>query len=132
MVMVKLAGDIVEIEGKVGGDVWRSDVCGSHIQKEPRRIGRHPSVYQEKRRRAFRFLVNISRRCLTIELVAYWQDYANKHPRINSKGKVIKLTWFQKFISHNINKVVNEEDIDLLPPDYVLIGTVPESCEQYL
>jgi len=132
MVMVKLGGTITDIQGKVGGAVWRSDVCGSHLQKEPRPPGGGPSPAQKARRRAFQFLLTITKRCFTVEVAAYWQDYADKHPRKNKKGKVRDLTWFQVFISYNINKVVAGEDPDLLPPGYELIEPVPEWCEQFL
>lgn len=131
MAMVKLSGMITEIEGKVGGNVWRSDVCGSHIQALPTPRRKEPSPQQKDRQKAFRFLITITKRCFTVEIAAYWQDHANRHPRTNKKGETYTLTWFQMFICHNINKVVAGEDPDLLPPGYELIKPIPKWCEQF-
>ncbi|GAH98835.1 unnamed protein product [marine sediment metagenome] len=132
MVMIQKGDGSAEIEGKFGGTIFRHDQCGEHAQAPPRGGIPPPRGPPTDRQKAFRFLLNIVRRCFTEEIAAYWQDYANKHPRKNKKGETITLTWFQMFISYNINKVVAGEDPDLLPPGYELIGETSEWCRRFL
>ncbi len=132
MAMVKLDSMIEEINGRSGGDVWRRDQCGQHVQKQPRKQSNQPTPTQKKRRRAWQSLMTIVRRCFSPEVAAYWQDYANQHTRKNKKGETITLTWWNMFISFNINKVVAGEDPDLIPPGYELTAAVPTWCEQFL
>lgn len=132
MVMIQKGDGWTEIEGKFGDTIFRKDQCGQHAQQPPRGGIPPPGRPPTPRQKAFRFLLNIVKRCFTEEVAAYWQDYANNHPRKNKKGETYTLTWFQMFISYNINKVVAGEDPDLLPPGYELIGVVPEWCRQFL
>jgi hypothetical protein len=117
MAMVKLGSGIVEIEGKSGGNIWRKDQCGQHVQSYPREIERPSTLAQRKRRRAYLRLMNYIRRYSTLEFVQRWQSYSHHHPRNNRKGESHTLTWWQMFISTNVNRVVNGEDILDYPPE---------------
>ncbi len=134
MVMIKKGDGTTNWSGKMGGTVFRDDQCRQHAQKEPRDINREPSPSQKKRRRAYQYLMQILRRCIfgNLELTFIWTDYAKSKPRTNKKGETIHLSWFQMFISHNINKTVAGELPDLLPPGYELKGSVPAWCELFL
>ena len=117
MAMVKLGDGVVEINGKSGGDVFRKDQCGQHIQSTPRYVSNEPSPSQKKRRRAFRKCLNYIRRYSTVEFAYRWQNHANNHPRTNKKGETITLAWWQEFMSINIIRIVNDLDILQFPPD---------------
>lgn len=114
--MIKVGGGIVDIEGKSGGDVYRKDVCGQHIQSYPREYEHQFSPAQAQRRRSFAKLTEYMKSHATIEFAATWQDYANRHKKTNKKGEAVGLTWWQQFIGYNINGVVAGNPIIELPP----------------
>lgn len=114
--LVKTGQNITEIEGKSGGDIYRTDVCGQHIQSYPREVDSPITPAQEARRKAFRTLTNYFKSHATVEFAARWQIYADSHTKTNKKGEVIRLTWWQQFIAYNINRVVAGEPIIEFPP----------------
>lgn len=116
--MVKTDSTITDIQGKVGGDIWRTDQCRKHLQSYPRLIKNEPTKNQSKRRRTFKKLLNYIRRNATEHFAKCWQHCANRHPKKTCKGKIYTLTWHQQFISYNINKVIAGEEITPLPPGY--------------
>jgi len=115
--MVVLKPPLAEIQGKMGGNIWRVDQCGQHCQASPREINSEPSEPQKIRRRAFSKCRQYMIDTFTQYHAARWQQYANNHPRKTTKGKIYELTWFQQFISTNINRVVAGEEILEFPPD---------------
>ncbi len=117
MAMVKLSAGITEIEGKSGGDVWRKDQCGQHVQAAPRHVDKYASYRQKKRRRAYLKCMNYIREHATVEFAARWQIYANQHPRKNKKGESYTLAWWQQFMSINIKRVYNDLEILQYPPE---------------
>jgi len=118
MVMIRFKDPTTEVEGKSGGNVWRYDWCKQHIQAFPRMIDHEASPAQKARRRAFRSLRNLIRQLATIEWVATWQDYANRHPITNKKGEKIRLAWHCQFIKTNINRIIDNLPIFIIPPGY--------------
>lgn len=118
MTMVKTDSTITDIQGKVGGDIWRTDQCRHHLQAYPRLIDANLTKPQRKRRRAFKKLLNYIRKNATEYFAQAWQIYANQHPKKTCKGKTYTLTWHQQFISYNINRVIAGEEIIPLPPGY--------------
>jgi len=118
MAMVVVSNRIIDINGKVGGNIYRSDKCGIHVQTTPRTIRRDPTNNQKIRRNAWRALVTNYIKKLTQDQVYAWQDYANRHPRKNRKGETYTLTWWQQFIATNINVYISGGPIDLWPPGY--------------
>ena len=114
--MVVYGSGVVEINGKMGGDIWRFDWCRQHVQAAPRLIN-HVSPKQRARRNAFRGCVNYIRANFTQERAWNWQSYANRHPKIRSKGGQYTLTWWQQFIGVNINRVIEGDPILGDPPD---------------
>lgn len=114
MAMIKTDG--IEIQGKVGGDVFRSDQCGPHIQASPRDIEHEPTQKQRLRRLAFRACIDYIRTHATLIWVSEWQIYANEHPKKTCKGKIYALAWWQQFVSYNINRIIAGEPIIDLPP----------------
>lgn len=116
--MVKLGAGIENISGKVGGNIFRWDQCRQHVQSTPFHINRPPTLPQRKRRRAFTKLMNYVRRYSTAHFVHCWSHYAHTHKKKNKKGETITLAWYQMFISHNVNRLVADEEIAPLPPGY--------------
>jgi len=117
MSMVKLGDGIVEINGQAGGDVWRSDQCGQHVQAPPRHVARPPTTNQRKRQRAFRTCMSRIREGLTVEQVAAWQQYANMHSTQNKKGEVRILAWHQMFCKINVIRLYNDLPLTEYPPE---------------
>lgn len=116
--MLKLAAQITDIEGKSGGVIYRKDQCGPHMQAAPRKVKQEPTPDQEARLRAFRICTGYMRENATEHFVYCWSHYAIFHPKVTKKGKIIPLTWWQIFISYNINRVIAGEPIAQLPPGY--------------
>jgi hypothetical protein len=115
MTMIKTDG--IEIEGKFGGVIFRTDQCGQHMQSEPRDVYEGPTYKQLIRQNAFRTCINYIRIHSTPDWVFAWQIYADNHPRKNKKGNVYSVPWWQQFVSTNINRIVNNEPILDLPPE---------------
>lgn len=118
MAMVVLASPFVAIEGRIGSEIWRYDVCGQHVQSAPRFIHHEATVKQIIRRKAFRLLRTYIKIHATPYFAGVWQDYANKHPRRGRKGKTYFLAWWAMFISFNINRVIAGKKIKEFPPGY--------------
>lgn len=116
MAMVKVAQPITEINGKSGGNVWRKDQCGQHVQKTPRTVSNEPTRSQRKRQKAYTACMNYIRRNSTPEFAARWQQYANNHPKTNKKGETYNLTWWQQFMAINVVRVFNDQPIQQYPP----------------
>jgi len=117
MSLIKLGDGIVEINGREGGDIYRRDRCGQHVQAQPREIKRPSAAKQRKRRRAWKKCLNWIRRNMTTRGMALWQQYANQHPHKNKKGEWIALTWWQMFIKINVIRLVNDLEILPEPPE---------------
>ncbi len=116
MAMAKLGGGITEINGRMGGNIYRRDQCGQHIQGYPRIIDRHPSPSQLKRRNAWRTCYGYWKKHATWEFVARWQQYANNHTITNRKGETYALTHYQMFMKINVTRVYNDVEITEYPP----------------
>lgn len=114
--MVKLSGAITEINGRVGGTIWRYDICGQHAQADGRYVPAPASLAQRLQRRAFSICHRYIPSHATWEFVWAWQCYANQHPRKNKKGQMISLAWHCAFSSHNIPRVLKDLPIDEFPP----------------
>lgn len=115
--MLKLGSGITEIEGKSGGEIYRKDQCGQHIQSTPRTVDSEGSPAQKKRRRAWRKCLNYIRKNTTVEFAGRWQIYANQHPKVNKKGERITLTWWQMFMRINVVRVYNDLEPLQFPPN---------------
>lgn len=118
MVMVKLAGAIADIQGKVGGDVWRLDQCGVHIQKQPRVIFGPPSPKQLAQRRAWRKCANFWMTYITSAAQDLWWIWSYAHPFVNKKGEETFMPPYQSFMSVNVKRVIAGMPITLIPPPY--------------
>jgi len=116
MAMIVLDNTISDINGKLGGTIYRYDQCGFHAQSWPRLINHALSPKQIKRRKCFSRLVHQYIRKLTQDQAWSWQQYANLHPHKNKKGEVIILTWWSQFIKTNINRCMQDLPIFMTPP----------------
>lgn len=117
MSLVKLGDGVVDINGKIGGDIFRNDLCGKHVQATPRRITQEPRPNQKKQRRAFRRCINYVRQNMTAIRSALWQQHANLHPITNKKGEKQILSWWQMFLKYNLVRLRNDLDILEDPPE---------------
>lgn len=114
MAMIKLGPDIENLSGKVGGNIYRSDVCGPHIQGYPRIV--HPRKESESQI-AFRRAQSawLSHKWTQSELDAWW-IWCYNHPRTNKKGETIYLHPFLAFLSVNSKRILAGEEIIYTPP----------------
>lgn len=117
MSLVRYGGGITEINGQVGGDVFRRDRCGNHAQATPRHIDGPPSGPQVLQRKCFRRVLTFWQRNWTREFAAKWRQYAQLHPRTNKKGETIILTDGKAFMSINIPRCLNNLEFLKGPPD---------------
>ena len=87
MAMAKLDGTITNIDGKVGGNIFRNDVCGQHIQATPRHIDKKSPAQLRQRRAFLRALRFCNERRMTWEEFNSWWLYTIFHPVTNKKAK---------------------------------------------
>lgn len=114
MVMVKVNGPIVEIEGKMGGNVYRVDQCGQHIQSYPRIIDRHKVSPQQKGFR--KSVVAWSRHKWTQSEINRWWVWCKGNPTKNKKGETTYFHPFTGFLHVNIKRTIDGQDITFNPP----------------
>lgn len=114
--MVKLGAGIVEINGKSGGDIWRTDTCGQHVQSYPRLVNHEPSDSQRKRRRAFQACRRVWSKWFSDVFVKMWNQYAERHPAKNKKGETFIMTGGQIFMKINITRYYNDTPLLQWPP----------------
>lgn len=106
--MIKVGANIAEIEGRVGGDIYRKDVCGQHIQKTPRLVKKNSPAQTVQRRAFLKAMSFCHRKNLTFEEWDSWWLYTVMHPITNKKGKRIILEPCQKCMSINIYRALND------------------------
>lgn len=111
MVMLVYGNGITEINGRVGGEVYRRDRCGNHKQVSGEKRQK-ASEKQMAIRRAFLkcsnywgFVVNTPGAQLT------WWMYSQAHPKTNKKGETYFLPARQCFIAFNMLRVLNGLEI---------------------
>ena len=107
MAMVKSTIEYVEREGKQGGNVYRSDQCGQHIQATPRLVEKEPTKKQRIRRNGFSYLLKRYIHFLTPEQRGSWVIYSLHHPKKTKKGKIYSLPPQLMYLSYNINRYVS-------------------------
>lgn len=114
--MVKLDKTIAAIDGQTGGDVFRHDVCGQHIQKPPRHV-KSLTPNQIRQNKAFLKALYYCGEVTTFnEHFAEWWEYAIKHPKTNIKGEKIILTPFTACLRINTIRFRNNLDGTPIPP----------------
>lgn len=112
--MVKLDHTITEIEGKVGGNVWRKDVCGQHVQAFPRMVGKFkPSPSQKAFTRSKNAWMS---HVWTQPELDLWWTWCYQHPKMNKKGETTYLHPFLEFLSVNTKRILNDKEIVYEPP----------------
>lgn len=117
MALAKTDDSIAEIEGRIGGNVWRHDDAGQHVYAYTLGATRPPSNLQKKRRNAFQQCINFWNNIVTDTQRAEWQNYADNHPTTNMKGETIILTAYQAFMHINLYRAYNDIDLIASPPD---------------
>ena len=104
MAMVSLANGIEDINGQVGGNIWRYDVCGFHIQRAP-----GPSVgYRESpQQKAFgQCKTAWSNHEWTQAEYDLWWTWCEANPKPNKKGEIRYFHPFIAFLSVNIKRLL--------------------------
>jgi hypothetical protein len=119
MAMVKLGPGFSDINGKQGGNVWRADVCGQHLQAPPRTWNHPPSESQRSRRRAFMYCVHYFFKVLTQRQIDAWWIFTSRHPQINKKGEEVFLQAHNMFIKVNINRAIAGIPLWDWPPSFM-------------
>ncbi len=113
MAMVKLSGDIIDINGTVGGSVWRVDVCGQHVQAFPRIIDDKQPTSQQ---RAFTMAKNAWMTHIWQQSeIDKWWIWCYDHPKKSKKGETMYLHPFLAFLSVNIKRILKGKDIEYVP-----------------
>ena len=117
MAMVVLQNPLTEIDGELGGNIFRWDQCRQHAQAPQRRINRDDDGRMDQNR-AFR-------RCLTAWLshpwtrdeLDLWYLYCRDHPIQNKKGETTYMHPMLAFLSVNIKRILNGDPIIFTPPN---------------
>jgi len=128
--MVKFSPEIVDLQGKFRGDIWRSDQCGPHVQAYPRIIKKR-TYSQDEIRKGFADLHYIYYHMLDRRLRNLWTFYAQGKSYINKKGEHILMTGFTAFFKHNHPKWMAGIPPVWLPPGYKYPKPPPDYSEQH-
>ena len=113
MAMVKLDAPLIEIEGPIGGTIFRYDQCGQHAQAWPRQVKSHEPLKQNS---AFsRCSGAWSKHDFTKEEIDQWWRWCYAHPIKNKKAEETYLHPFLAFLKVNIKRVLNGQDIIFSP-----------------
>lgn len=115
MAMVRTNNAVIDINGRVGGDIWRTDQCGLHVQKEPRMI-MHWSPKQKAWMRAWSIAWSYWKDCLLFGWGNEWHRYAQNHLVPNRKGEMIMLYRENWWLKINVYRIYNGLDILWHPP----------------
>lgn len=115
MAMIKTTDEGLDINGRVGGTIFRSDQCGMHMQKEPRFI-LHWSEKQKAWMRAWSIVYKYWREGWEAGMHNPWWDYAHNHPVKNRKGETILLFAMNWFLKVNVTRIYNGLPIQWEPP----------------
>lgn len=119
MAMVVLGPNVTNIDGKVGGTIFRSDQCGPHAQAYPRLIKKR-TWSQDQIRKGFADLHYIFFRRMTWELRTLWRDYARAHPVKNKKGYTTTLQGWPMYFKFNQPNWLKGIPPVWIPPGYKL------------
>ncbi|GAH55646.1 unnamed protein product [marine sediment metagenome] len=116
MAMIKTDGRIVDIEGKMGGNIYRHDQCLNHIQAHPRIIHSEERA-NSPQAKGFRQSKNawISHKWTQEELNQWWV-WCYNHPKKNKKSETVYFHPFLAFLSVNIKRVKKGLCITITPP----------------
>lgn len=108
MALAKMGGGIVEMNGKMAGNIFRHDQCGQHIEKYPRLVGRkHPTPAQALQRACFMDCVYVWKNDVTDKQILKWYQYAALHWKTNKKGEPIQLSGWNMFLRINLVRIHN-------------------------
>lgn len=107
--MVVYKAPLEQKSGKEGGNIYRSDNCGEHVQAYPRLIKKPPSQKQLIRRDCFLVALHRFSRILTYDQITAWWDYSRRHPVKNKKGETIILAASAHYTKYNINRCVEHK-----------------------
>lgn len=116
MAMIKTVDEGSEINGRVGGDIYRFDQCGQHIQKEPRLL-KSRTEKQKAWMRAWRIVMSYWKDVWELGYHSKWWAYAHAHPVTNRKGETYTLSAVNWFLKINIYRIINELGIQWDPPE---------------
>lgn len=118
MARVQYGGGITEINGTIGGTVFRHTWCGDIASGSAGRVQPPATKAQKIRRKAFKRLWSLFREIATVDFWKAWSAYSYDHPRKNKKGETYYVGWAQSFVGHNINRVIQGNPIHEYPPGY--------------
>jgi len=104
MAMVKKSAMAADKQGGQGGNVFRIDQCGEHVQSKPRRVY-SPSQNQMDSQRAFRKSLTFCASIMTLEKAAEWMTYSDRHPKKDKKGDIWYMNPIMACLSVNIPRV---------------------------
>lgn len=112
--MVKLDSVILaEIEGKQGGEHYRHDQCGFHLQQNPTKK-RTPSSHETEQRRFFQQVTHAwSREGFGGDKAdrESWKVYGQQHPKKNKKGEAKTLSGQTAFHHINLQRLIEGKPI---------------------
>lgn len=111
-----MGAGIVEIAGKLAGNIFKRDSSGQHTQTFPRIVKRGPSAGQRLQRNSWRSCNSYWLETLTNNNRTLWNNYAMLHPITNKQGRLITLNAYQSFLSINIVRVAAGTAILASPP----------------
>lgn len=122
MTMVKLGPGAVDINGKLGGGIWRGDQCRKHVQKPPKKPAK-PSdpTKRTKQQKCFSKALYLYKKWTPLGpgWTEAWWRWAADHPIKNKKGETVYLNPFTAFMSYNIQKCLADKPMDLFPLEHI-------------
>ncbi len=117
MALIKCGNEIVEITGKLAGNIYKQDSSGQHIQAHGRKVRSNPTAGQRLQRNSWRTCYIYWMETSSDANRQLWAQYATLHPITNKQGGAIVLNAYQSFLSINMIRVHNKLDILASPPE---------------
>ena len=117
MSLVKYGGGIIDMKGRLGGQVHKSDRSGKHVCAcYTKRRSNSPA--QNIRRKWFSRLTNLWKTgFVSAAQMQMWETYAANHPITNKLGEARIRSAFQTFMWWNLISVMNGGEPAASPPE---------------
>lgn len=113
MAIVKLVYGL-EIEGSLGGDVWRRDQCRFHVQSKTSKKRKHFFTQNF----CFEYIANSFKyHNWTTDELAAWSAYALTHKLYSKKGVLYANPVYHAFLSFNIERCLHGKYLVFTPED---------------
>ena len=124
MALVKFGGGVIQLSGKIAGNVFAKNSTSSYVRSWRKPVNPNTQL-QDNIRRAMQYLTNYWSDVLSDANRALWETYANAIAMKNKLGETVKLSGFNHFIRSNIIWYKNEGSVKAVGPSEL---TLPASA----